>query len=153
MRRRTINNSRRKKRDLGRYKSGLEKYCADQLSEFGIPFCYEEVSYTLQEAFNYSQTYWKMTSKKKEMINRSNGRVLPITYTPDFTDPEGRWIIETKGYNRQQHTFPLRWKMFLKHLNEAGPPYPALFMPKNKDQIDHTIQMIKRITDESRRAK
>lgn len=153
MRRRTTNKSKGKRRDLGRYKSSLEKYCADQLSEFGIPFCYEEVSYTLQEPFNYNQTYWKMTSKRKDMINRSNNRVLPITYTPDFTDPNGLWIIETKGYNRQQHTFPLRWKMFLKHLNEAGPPYPALFMPKNKEQIIHTVELIKQITDESRRHK
>ena len=137
-------------KNLGRYKSMLEKYCADQLVEHKIPFHYEEKIYQLQDSFRYEAVYWKMTSSKKDMSEMTNKTVLPIRYTPDFTDPSNRWVIETKGYSRQQHTFPIRWKMFLNHLYEAGPPYPALFMPKNKQQIDHTIQIIKKLLEDDK---
>ena len=47
------------------------------------------------------------------MVNRGNKKVLGIKYTPDF---EGKdFIIECKG--RPNDTFPLRWKMFKKHVN------------------------------------
>lgn len=138
----------RRKRELGRYKSSLEKYCADQLREYGIAFNYEEVEYTLQESFRYEAVYWKMTTGKKDMTNRSNSIVQPIRYTPDFTGVKHNWIIETKGFTPSQHTFPIRWKMFLKHLDEAGAPYPALFMPKNKQQVDFTVQTIKKLIDD-----
>lgn len=131
-----------RKRQLGRYKSSLEKYCADQLSEFKIPFSYEETEFTLLESFRFNGTYWKMTSKSKDMSNRSNKIVLPIKYTPDFIGTKNRFIIETKGYTPSHHDFPMRWKLFLKYLSDLNEPPPALFIPKNKQQVDHTIQII-----------
>lgn len=131
-----------RKRLLGRYKSSLEKYCADQLSEHKIPFSYEEKEYTLMDSFRFDGTYWKMTSKSKDMSNRSNKIVLPIKYTPDFIGTKDRFIIETKGYTPSHHDFPMRWKLFLKYLSELNEPPPALFIPKNKQQVDHTIQII-----------
>lgn len=136
-----------RQKNLGRYKSALEKYCADRLKDANIPFYYEEKSYRLQDSFRYEAVYWKMTASKKDMTDMSNKVVLPISYTPDFSGVDRNWIIETKGYSRQQHTFPIRWKMFLRHLNEAGQPCPALFMPKNKQQIDHTIEIIKKLVE------
>ena len=131
----------RKKNFLGRYKSNLEKYSADRLAEHGIPFDYEEVVYVLQDGFRYDGVYHKMTSKSKIMLDRSNKAVLPIKYTPDFTGKNSNWVIETKGFNFSQHTFSLRWKMFLNHVNNLENP-PALFMPKNKDQVDSTVEII-----------
>lgn len=131
-----------RKRQLGRYKSSLEKYCADQLSEFKIPFSYEETEFTLLESFRFNGIYWKMTSKSKDMSNRSNKIVLPIKYTPDFIGTKNRFIIETKGYTPSHHDFPMRWKLFLKYLSDLNEPPPALFIPKNKQQVDHTIQII-----------
>jgi|688.fasta_scaffold491683_3 hypothetical protein len=141
----TSSQARSRKRDIGRYKSSLEKYCADKLSELGIAFSYEEMEFELQSGFNYSGTYYKMTPKGKELLNKSNMNVLPIRYTPDFIGKDNNWIIETKGFSPSQHTFPMRWKLFLKHLVDSGKPLPALFMPKNKMQVDECVEIIKNL--------
>jgi len=132
-----------KKRELGRYKSGLEKTCADLLAESGIPFAYEEHEYTLMEKFRYEGTYWKMTSKNKEMSDRSNSVALPIRYKPDFVAKDESWIIETKGFLHSHHDFPMRWKLFMKYLTELGKPLPMLFICKNRQQIEHAVSIIK----------
>lgn len=132
-----------KKRQLGKYKSGLEKTCADLLSESGLSFDYEEMEYVLVDSFYYEQTYWKMTAKKKEMTDRTNRVVLPIKYTPDFVAKDGSWIIETKGYTPSHHDFPMRWKLFLKYLSEREEPLPSLFICRNRQQIEQAIEIIK----------
>ena len=86
-----------KKRNLGKYKSGLEKTCADLLAESGLSFTYETHEYMLLDKFKYPGTYLKMTSKRKDLSDRSGSTVLPIKYTPDFVGPNGEWVIETKG--------------------------------------------------------
>lgn len=131
----------RKKKVTGRYKSGLEKYCADKLAEYGIAFDYEEREYLLQNSFRYNGIYYKMTARSKFMLDRSNTIVLPIRYTPDFTGRSHDWVIETKGFTFSQHTFQLRWKLFLQHVNNLEHP-PAVFMPKNKEQVDKTVETI-----------
>ena len=60
-------------------------------------------------------------------------------YTPDFVDPQGRWIIECKGYANER--FPLKWKMFKKLLMERENP-PVLFVPRNQKQNIETVQKI-----------
>lgn len=132
-----------KKRNLGRYKSGLEKTCADLLSDNGIEFEYESREYVVFQGYKYPSTYWKMTSKNKDMTNKTGKVVLPIKYTPDFVAPDESWIIETKGYNRSHHDFPMRWKLFMKHVIEDMENPPSLFICKNRQQIEHAIEIIK----------
>lgn len=147
MKRRKAGTTRRKsakKRNLGRYKSNLEKTCADLLSESGLPFDYEKVEYTLVDKFRYEGVYHKMTAKKKDLTDRSNSVVLPIRYTPDFVAKDRSWIIETKGYTPSHHDFPMRWKLFLKHVAELGEPLPMLFICKNRQQIQQAIEIIKK---------
>jgi hypothetical protein len=134
-----------KKRNLGKYKSGLEKSCADLLSQSGLSFTYETSEYMLVEKFKYPGVYHKMTAKKKELSDRTNSTVLPIKYTPDFVGPNGEWIIETKGYTPSHHDFPMRWKLFLKHLIDSGEPLPALFICKNKQQVEEAIAKLKEL--------
>ena len=134
-----------KKRSLGKYKSGLEKSCADLLAESGISFTYETHEYMLVDKFKYTGTYWKMTAKKKELSNRTDSTVLPIKYTPDFVGPNAEWVIETKGYTPSHHDFPMRWKLFLKHLIDSGKPVPALFICKNKQQVEQAISKLKEL--------
>lgn len=131
-----------RKKLLGRYKSSLEKYCADKLCENGIKFDYE-IEYSLQDSFRYDGVYWKMTSGSKLMLDKTRKAVLPIRYTPDFVGVGHRWIIETKGYNPNMRDFNIRWKLFLNKLVQSGEQLPALFIPKNKEQIDETIRIIK----------
>ena len=130
-----------KKKQLGRYASGLEKYCADQLKEYGLDFDYEEHTFELMEKFRFPNKYFKMTAKGKEMKDRSGSVVLPITYKPDFVGKDYDWIIETKGYLPSHHDFPMRWKLFMRHLVVTDSK-TIIFLAKNKSQVDHCIQEI-----------
>lgn len=141
----------RKKRDLSRgrvkMKSTLETYCYDQLKEAKLKFYYEPETFELVPSFRYPATYWKSSKGKDVMTNATNRVVLPIKYTPDFVSHEHRFIIETKGYVPSQHTFPLRWKLFLKYLKDHGMDDYMLFIPKNKKQVDEAVRIIKRELD------
>tara|TARA_R100001591_G_scaffold67123_1_gene76311 strand:+ start:123 stop:581 length:459 start_codon:yes stop_codon:yes gene_type:complete len=130
-----------RKRNLGRYKSSIEKYCADQLKEHGLAFDYEEETFELMERFRFPNKYFKMTAKGKAMVDRSNSVVLPITYTPDFVGRDHKWIIETKGYLPSHHDFTMRWKLFLRYLVGVNSDY-IVFLAKNSGQVDHAIQEI-----------
>ena len=146
MRKKTTQRRSRKKH-LGRYKSSIEKYCADQLKQFGLDFAYEEQSFELLDRFRFPNKYFKMTSKSKLMSDRTNSIVLPITYTPDFMGKGHNWIIETKGYLPSHHDFSMRWKLFLRHLVETD-SNAIVFLAKNSQQVDQAIQeIIKSIED------
>lgn len=143
MKRKTRTPKRRsaRKKNLGRYASSIEKYCADQLKEYGLAFDYEEETFELVDSFRFPNKYFKMTSKRKDMADRSGSVVLPITYTPDFVGKDHRWIIETKGYLPSHHDFPMRWKLFLRHL--VGQDSNCMvFLAKNSGQVDQAIQEI-----------
>ena len=82
-----------------------------------------------------------MTAKGKEMTDESGSVVLPITYKPDFVGRDHDWIIETKGYLPSHHDFPMRWKLFLRHL-VGKDSKTIVFLAKNSGQVDHAIQEI-----------
>ena len=52
-----------KKRQLGKYKSGLEKNCADMLREARVEFDYEKLEFELIKKFRHEGVYFKMTPK------------------------------------------------------------------------------------------
>tara|TARA_R110001583_G_scaffold9030_1_gene42638 strand:- start:95 stop:544 length:450 start_codon:yes stop_codon:yes gene_type:complete len=135
--------SKSKKKQLGKYKSSIEKYCACQLSEHGIPFNYEEEQFTLVESFRFEHKYFKMTNKKKDMSDRSNSIQQPIRYTPDFVCKDSSWMIETKGFLPSHHDFPMRWKLFLKYIMDNDMDC-EVYLAKNKYQVDQAIREIKK---------
>lgn len=139
---------RSKKKNLSRgktqLKSGLEAYCYDQLKSAKIDFEYESETFVLVDSFRYTGEYMKSTKGKDVMLDATGKVVLPIKYTPDFVNHEEKFIIETKGFVPSQHTFPLRWKLFLKYLVDNGMGDYMLFIPKNKKQVDETIERIKK---------
>ena len=133
---RNKSNANRKKKDLGIYKSGLEAYCGKRLKEEKIDFGYES------ESFTATNKYYKSVPKDRYLVEASGKKVLPITYKPDFVSHEHRFIIETKGFVRANDSFPVRWKLFMKFLHDNHMDY-QLFIPKNKDQVDTVINIIK----------
>ena len=60
-----------KKKDLGRYRSGLEKYCAEQLESHGIEYDYEP-KYEMVQGFKYPSTFYKSVPKKDLMVDRTH---------------------------------------------------------------------------------
>ena len=121
------------------FQSNLELYCYKELEKAKVPVEYEEQTFTIFNALVYPQACYEGTSKK---LYNKGSKIRPITYTPDFVDPSGKFIIETKGYANE--SFPLRWKLFKKHLKDNNHHY-VLFMPRNKKQVDEVVDLIKQL--------
>lgn len=80
-----------------KFRSKLEAKAYERLKSEGFNFEYEAVTYTIIEKFEYL-----------------GEKVRPITITPDFIDSDRKIIIEVKGFAND--AFPLRWKLFKRHL-------------------------------------
>jgi hypothetical protein len=123
-----------------KFRSKLELFTYKKLEESEIKTLYEKKKYVLQEGFHYTAECHE-PHKTKGYVNNEY-KVRDITYTPDFVDPNGKWIIEVKGYAND--VFPLKWKMFKNHLMKLENP-PVLYLPKNQGQVLQTIELIKQL--------
>ena len=120
------------------FASGLEKYMYQALKKAKIKAEYEPETFVLQEGFMCEiQCYERQSNGKGDMVNRGEKKILPIKYTPDFIG-EG-FIIETKG--RANESFPLRWKMFKKYVND-NLKHVTLYKPQNQKECDKVIELI-----------
>ena len=134
-----VKNAKKSVYDGKEFKSNLELHCYKELEKAKILVQYEENTFTIFPAMVYPLACYEGTSKK---LYNKGSKIRPITYTPDFVDPNGKFIIETKGYANE--SFPLRWKLFKKHLKDNNHHY-VLFMPRNKKQVDEVIELIKQL--------
>ena len=120
------------------FASGLERYMYLALKEARIKSVYEGQTYVLQDGFEFTNDcYEKQSNGKGEYKNRGNKKILNVKYTPDFV--ANTFIIECKG--RANESFPMRWKMFKKHVKE-NLPHVTLYKPQNQKDCDETIQLI-----------
>ena len=120
------------------FASGLEKYMYLALKEAKIEARYEGETYVLQDSFVFkNKSYEKQSNGKGEFKNRGEKKVLNIKYTPDFVNPS--FIIECKG--RANESFPIRWKMFKKHVKEHL-KHVTLYKPQNQKDCDEVIKLI-----------
>ena len=120
------------------FASGLEKYMYQALKKAKIKATYEGETFELQEGFMFDvDSYERQGNGKGTMINRGQKKILNIKYTPDFVSPS--FIIECKG--RANESFPLRWKMFKKHVKEQI-PHVTLYKPQNQKECDEVIELI-----------
>jgi len=120
------------------FASGLEKYMYMALKKAKIPALYEGATFELQEGFMFDvDSYERQGNGKGDMVNRGQKKILNIKYTPDFVSDS--FIIECKG--RANESFPLRWKMFKKHVKETL-PHVTLYKPQNKKECDLVIGLI-----------
>ena len=121
-----------------KFASGLEKYMYMALKKAKIHAVYEGAVFELQEGFMFdTDSYERQGNGKGAMINRGQKKILNIKYTPDFVSPS--FIIECKG--RANESFPLRWKMFKKHVKEQI-PHVTLYKPQNQKECDEVIELI-----------
>jgi len=124
------------------FASTLEAYCYTKLKETGLEFEYEGESFTVLPSFKFLGRYMASSPKKKELTDKTGKLVRAITYKPDFVSHTHRFIIETKGFVPSNHSFPLRWKLFLAYLNENGMADYQVFLPKNQGQVNDLIQTL-----------
>jgi len=124
-----------------KFRSKLELFTYKKLEAAKIKSLYEEIKFELQEGFYFTNGSIEPNTKKEFVDNVK--KVRSITYTPDFVDPKGKWIIEVKGFAND--VFPVKWKMFKKHLLDNGLEY-KLFLPKNQKQVLETVELIKEMS-------
>ena len=120
------------------FASGLERYMYIALKKAKIKADYEGTTYELFPGFEFSlPAYERCANGKGVYKNRGNKKILNIKYTPDFIGKG--FIIETKG--RANESFPLKWKMFKKHVVDELNPI-TLYKPQNQKECDETIRLI-----------
>ena len=121
-----------------KFASGLEKYMYIALKKAKIKAKYEGKTYIVQESFSFkNKSYERQSNGKGDLVNRGCKKVLPIKYTPDFVSDS--FIIECKG--RANESFPLRWKMFKKYVNE-NLKRVTLYKPQNQKECDKVVELI-----------
>lgn len=121
------------------FASGLEKYMYLALKKAKIPAIYEGETFELQSSFDLPfESYECQGNGKGEFRNRGSKKVLNIKYTPDFVGKH--FIIECKG--RANDSFPIRWKMFKKHIAENKLEPFTLYKPQNQKQCDEVVRII-----------
>ena len=121
-----------------KFASGLEKYMYIALKKAKIKAKYEGQTYIVQEGFEFkNKSYERQSNGKGDLVNRGCKKILPIKYTPDFISDS--FIIECKG--RANESFPLRWKMFKKYVND-NLKYVTLYKPQNQKECDEVIKLI-----------
>jgi len=120
------------------FASGLEKYMYTALQKAKIHSVYEGATFVLQKDFMFdNESYERQANGKGDMVNRGQKKIQNIKYTPDFVSDT--FIIETKG--RANESFPIRWKMFKKHV-KANLPHVTLYKPQNQKECDKVIELI-----------
>ena len=120
------------------FASGLEKYMYLALKEAKIKARYEGETYVLQDSFEFkNESYERQANGKGDLVNRGQKKILNIKYTPDFVSDS--FIIECKG--RANESFPLRWKMFKKYVND-NLKHVILYKPQNQKECDKVIELI-----------
>ena len=122
-----------------KFASGLEAYMYRALKKAKIKAQYEKRTFELIPSFEFNNSsYERQSNGKGDMVNRGNKKVLAIKYTPDF---EGtNFVIECKG--RANESFPIRWKLFKKHVAKHYPNM-RLYKPQKQSECDDVINLIK----------
>ena len=120
------------------FASGLERYMYQVLKKAKIKAKYEGQTYVLQESFSFKvDSFERQSNGKGDMVNRGQKKILNIKYTPDFVSDS--FIIECKG--RANESFPLRWKMFKKYVND-NLKHVTLYKPQNQKECDKVVELI-----------
>lgn len=115
-----VKNARKKTFDGIDFDSNLEVYTYQMLKKHNIKADYEPIKFVLVDKFKYQ-----------------NESIRQMTYTPDFVG--NNFVIECKGH--MNDAFPLKWKLFKKHLHDNNILYD-LYLPRNKKQIDEVIKKL-----------
>lgn len=97
-----------------KFKSKLELTIYKVLKEKGLNPLYECNKFILQEGFRPSKPYYL----KGICPKTANGyaKIIQITYTPDFTVEYGDNILFIEAKGKQNDSYPIKRKLFLKYL-------------------------------------
>lgn len=122
-----------------KFQSLLEITMYKLLKDSGIDFKYEPKPYVTFRSFTSpNPCYERATKRSKGLADRR--KVTQVSYTPDFVCANEEWFIEVKG--RANESFPIRWKLFKKMLQETNPD-AMIFKPMNKKDCEEVVEILK----------
>ena len=120
-----------------KYRSRLEVFTAKALDDAKLVNEYEKNKFLLADKFVFSPVSFETYTKKGiKTFGIARENVQHITYTPDFVDPNFKWLIECKGYRTD--SFDIKWKMFKKYLTDNDIKMD-LYLPENQNQVKQVI--------------
>ncbi len=104
-----------------KFKSKLELTVYKALKEKGLNPLYEANKFILQEGFRPLKPYYI----KGVCPTTANGyaKIIQITYTPDFTIEYNNKLLFIEAKGKQNDSYPIKRKLFLKHLESIPNAY------------------------------
>lgn len=126
------------------FKSTLEKRAYQIYKDAGLNPQYEPLTFpiwpkhVLKSNVNCYKPY-------RGQLSNARKTLAAITYTPDFmfTYKGAMIIIDTKG--KPNETYPMKFKMFLKHCEELYDCPVYFFEPHSITQVKQSVTIIKNI--------
>lgn len=125
-----------------KFDSELEVDCYNELVKHKIPFTFNKEVFTILDGFEYLGDNWEKGNGKNSKFAKKKKANRPLTYKPDFVLHKHKAIIETKGTFFQRRDWPIRRKLFLLNLKKLGMGDYGFYVPKNKSDIQKTIEII-----------
>lgn len=104
-----------------KFKSKLELTIYKALREKGLNPLYEYNKFILQEGFRPSKPYYLKGVCPKTASGYA--KIIQITYTPDFTVEYGDKILFIEAKGKQNDSYPIKRKLFLKYLESMSNSY------------------------------
>lgn len=131
-----------------RFKSLLECSCYKKLEAANLTFSYESEKITLWEGVKLEST--KVYAPKKisagkvnKFLEQQTRALLKTTYTPDFIVIKDNYKIYFDVKGKENDTYAIKKKMFLKVLEERNDGYKYIFFePHNVRQMLQAIEII-----------
>lgn len=131
-----------------KFKSRLEFRCYTLLKEANLDFSYESEKIILWEGKKLENIIFYCPKKEgKGRYGKDLGintrSLLNITYTPDFIIIKDNYKIYVDVKGKENDTYPIKKKMFLKLLDNRNDNFHYIFFePHNIRQIKQCIDII-----------
>lgn len=132
-----------------KFKSILECSCYKKLEAAGFDFSYESEKVILWDGVKLQNTTVYAPKKIRagkygKLLELQTRALLNTTYTPDFIVNKGNYRIYFDVKGKENDTYPIKKKMFLKHLEDRNDGRQYIFFePHNIRQMLQAIEIIK----------
>ena len=121
-----------------KFKSRLECSCYKKLEHSGLDFLYEGEKIVLLEGFKPENVTIYAPIRDRAIVN--------ITYTPDFIVTKGIYKIYFDVKGKENDTYPIKKKMFLKYLEDRNDGMKYMFFePHSVTQMIQAINIINQL--------
>lgn len=134
-----------------KFKSVLECSCYKKLETAGFDFSYETERIPLWEGTKLQNVLIYAPKKIRagkygKFLELQTRALLDITYTPDFIVTKGNYKIYFDVKGKENDTYPIKKKMFLKNLEERNDGVQYMFFePHSVKQMLQAIEIIKEL--------